>query len=501
MRNVSVTSFDGGMNGAVGESLLPIRYASEMFNMDAKNGELLPGMGVADVGGQSLNTRLAEVVSPIWMFQFARLNGSGFREDYLLVLDGETNLIAVDLSGNQKPNKTLKAQTGLSRYNAVNYNLSGTDVVILSASGQPMLVWDGVNDIEEVADAPNITSMVVHYERLFITSSGQDRNTVWFSDNLNPTNFTLSLDEAGYIQMADDRGACLKAISFLDYVYVFREYGIARISGYGDQTQFLVSQVCTLGSKIEKDTITICGNVVLFLAEDGIYSFNGLTVKKILPKLAKYIIVKDNTASNAAAFVNDKWYLACSMKLSTTLGHRDQVRRVLLEYDLQTGNVSISDELNATCLCALKENGGSSLLLNPMKLHIPPEGTEYDVLVYTTHIKKMEHNGLGIMTTDDMQTGYWQSPWTTLGMGEKTKQLRKVGLTKGKNAVRMIIESDSGQKQEINFATTDPCVCSRPISVSGKRIRFVLYVDFAKASGLGGGSGAVGVSNLTLTVS
>ena len=105
-----------------------------------------------------------------------------------------------------------------------------------------MVVWDGVSDPYEVLDAPKISSMALHYERLFATVDGE-KNSVWFSDDLDPTNWSMSLDEAGFIELIDERGALLKVVSFLDYIYIFREYGISRLTAYGDQTSFSVSNL------------------------------------------------------------------------------------------------------------------------------------------------------------------------------------------------------------------------------------------------------------------
>ena len=71
------------------------------------------------------------------------------------------------------------------------------------------------------------TSMDIHYERLFVTTTNE-KSKVLFSDDLDPTLWSIDLSEAGFIEMVDERGALNRVISFNDYLYIFRDYLAAR---------------------------------------------------------------------------------------------------------------------------------------------------------------------------------------------------------------------------------------------------------------------------------
>lgn len=123
---------------------------------------------------------------------------------------------------------------------AVNYNYKSNDVLLLSSA------FDGLYLIKDnmalVCDkAPKFTSVAVHNERVFGTVSGVN-NQVWFSDDFDPANWNVSLTEAGYINFADDLGQAIKAVSFQGYLFVFREYGIMRLTAYGDQSDFVLKR-------------------------------------------------------------------------------------------------------------------------------------------------------------------------------------------------------------------------------------------------------------------
>ena len=75
----------------------------------------------------------------------------------------------------------------------------------------------------KVNNAPKITSMCVHYERIFATVQ-DNQNALWFCKEFDPTKWEIDGTGAGFIEMVDERGYLTKVISFLDYVYIFREY-------------------------------------------------------------------------------------------------------------------------------------------------------------------------------------------------------------------------------------------------------------------------------------
>lgn len=52
----------------------------------------------------------------------------------------------------------------------------------------------------------------------------------------------MSPDEAGFINFSDECGDVIKVVSFSNYLYVFREYGIFRLTAYGDQNDFCLKR-------------------------------------------------------------------------------------------------------------------------------------------------------------------------------------------------------------------------------------------------------------------
>lgn len=191
--------------------------------------------------------------------------------------------------------------------------------------------------------------MCVHYERLFATVDGE-KSSVWFSDDLDPTNWDVSLEGGGYIEIMGEKGSLLKVIRFNDYVYVFRSYGISRITAYGEQTDFSVITLYTSSGKIYPETVSVCGDRIIFLAQDGIYSFDGLKTYKILGGVFPLLEGENNSAA-VSAYFNGRYYLACRARYGG--GDDGMVNNTLLEYDIAKNSCSLIKGVDISSLTVI----------------------------------------------------------------------------------------------------------------------------------------------------
>lgn len=82
--------------------------------------------------------------------------------------------------------------------------------------------------------------------------------------------------------MIDERGALNRVISYLNYVYVFRDYGISRITAFGAQTDFSVSNLFVSSGKIYPRSVALCGDSVIFLRRTGFICLTEFPPKKYL---------------------------------------------------------------------------------------------------------------------------------------------------------------------------------------------------------------------------
>jgi hypothetical protein len=166
---------------------------------------------------------------------------------------------------------------------------------------------------------------------------GGEKSAVWFSDDLDPTNWDISLEEAGYIELSGEKGCVLKVIKFLDYVYIFHSYGISRLTAYAEQTEFSVTRLFVSSGKIYPDTVAICGNRIIFLAEDGIFSFDGYSAVKIMKGVFPLLFGCDNSKA-VSQYYGGCYYLACKAEYGQEDG---LVNNTLIEYDIANKTLNL----------------------------------------------------------------------------------------------------------------------------------------------------------------
>ncbi|MCL2061233.1 MAG: hypothetical protein FWH03_01220 [Firmicutes bacterium] len=339
-RKISVTTFGGGMNASLDESVLPLSVAKRIYNFDFSAGALTEGYGLE---AEPLSAR---AITNIWTFK---------RHDFDTAADEEIIMFS-DIYGKvyYLRGGTEHELSGISFTSvpqAVTYRLYGDDVILLTSETDAMAVWDGKSTPYTVPDSPLITSMAMHYERMFCTVAGE-RNAVWFSSDLDPTNWDLELDKGGFIQMLDERGKLNKVISYLNYIYIFRDYGISRLSAFADQSDFFVGNLFVSSGKIYARSVALCGDCVLFLASDGIYRFDGLSTRKILSAVSPLVLP---SAAAAGVFHEGKYYLSFRAAFDESDSAAEEQNNAVLVYDLKNGAYSILKGASVTAFASKDE--------------------------------------------------------------------------------------------------------------------------------------------------
>ena len=438
---LNLANFSAGMSSDTDENILPLRYAALAYNYSVGSGALRDGLSALPLNlknaqGQDADCGViaGESVTRLWHYRrydFER----GERDDRLLAYTASKKIFWRSITG-ADDFKELDGAYFNAVPEAVNYRLNGDDVIILCSGSENMMVWDGENYPYYVASSPFIVSMDIHYERLFAVVGGE-QNSLWFSEDLNPTNWDLSLDNAGFIDMVDERGRMLKVISFLDYVYVFREFGISRVTAYAEQEYFTASQLFVSSGRIEGATICVCGDRIVFLAEDGLYVFDGISTRAVLPNLKGLLINADKSRASAV-FVNGRYYLACRLDYGDgeNIGCEAHaggfINNTLIELDVRTLSCNLHRGLDALCLCALKgaERSFPAACIN--------DGVN----------GRIAEIGQGENLTGPLKR-VWTTPLTDLG-SPKTKVFKELTLQSDKDMV-LRIETEK-EKREIEIA-------------------------------------------------
>lgn len=340
VQKTKIPNFLSGFNSSLDESVLPLSTAKRIYNFDFQSGALTTSYGIIDA-------EFPRTTVAVW--QYKKVDS----------VTGETQKIKMftDTGGhlwyfNERGFATvLSGIRFTSAPIAINYRLYGEDVIIMCSKTDGMLVWDGVKNPYFVENSPLITSFTIHYERMFATTSN-DKSMVIFSDDLDPTNWNSDLDSGGFIQMLDERGELNKVISFLNYVYIFRDYGISRLTAYADQSEFSATNLFVSSGKISSKTVTECGDTVLFVSGSGIYRFDGMSTTKLLPSISGIIKSSENAV---AAYHKGKYFVALHLNLDNGIADDSLGNNGMIIYDIKSGNYQVVSGVNIVSLVTIDE--------------------------------------------------------------------------------------------------------------------------------------------------
>ena len=440
---VKLSNFASGLNTEVDENCLPFKYAKECYNYDFSRGNLQTGLGFEKLTFLKYNDSSVErelifdeditEVNKVWLYPY--YNNHTKVKDHLLVASCDDKVFYCQIICIDPYIYPITNNVSFTSVpNAIYYNLDGEDVMLLTSATDGMLVYHPqyVNELD--SDAPKISSMCRHYERIFAIEEGK-RTKLVFSDNLDPTNWNVGLNEAGYIDLADERGGLEKVVSFNDYVYIFKEYGISRLSAYGDQTQFSITNLFVSSGKIYGNSVCVCGNRIMFLSKDGIYAFDGYSTTKLSLNVESLFRDVDND-NCCSAYFNGKYYLGLKLdfndnELVGCESYSDGfVNNALIEIDLKTGDLNITRGVDLKSICAI----------------------EYEKVKKLVCAFNGEHKGkLGQLTHTGTIFGQpltkkWLSSYTNLGYPKKKKKIKSVSLI-SKKPCKLILKTDLGESK------------------------------------------------------
>ena len=407
LKKINYATFRGGINVDIDENLTPVKYSKCTYNFDYSSGRLVDGIGVDTLkvkysdlnGGYYKEITFPTGVHPVSVCCFKQDSVLDLTELVFFCSDGK--LYYSYILSSQSAANVLDNHVFTSTPEFFSYKLNGQNCLIIVSKTDGMWVSTGLT-FYKVDNAPNITSFCLHYERLFVTTS-DDTHTLWFSDDLDPTNWNVSTTEAGFIELRDGGGELLKVISFHDYVYIFKEYGISRLTAYAKQEEFDLTNLFVSSGKIYKDSIALCGDRILFLASDGLYQFDGANTYKINFNMDKMFDGVNNTTCKSA-FFDGNYYLACKLKFD---GVEDSA---IIRITIANGNLAISKGIDVKYLASINYPVIEKLIA------IVASGSSV-VCGQVSNSGKF----LGVATNK-----YWRSPSTDFGMPYRTKTLKEL---------------------------------------------------------------------------
>lgn len=343
-------------------SSLPRDWCEETFNFAFSDGELTQGAGFEPfvrtfADGTSAKLPALETLALRDTMFAGKLTFDGVPRDCLFVSDA-TSLKYIVLDDADAQWQTCEGSIG-KHTNAVHYLHDGDDLMLFAGIAYGVFVMSGTGGTF-VADALPIRDVCTYNERVFAVVDS-DRPCVWFSDTFDPYNWNVSLDEGGYIYTDGAAGKVLRVIAMGDYAYVFCEYGVYRLSGYADQTEFTLKRLSCDCGRIFGGSIVNCADAIVFSAIDGIYATDGYTVYKMTDRADKLL----SGAKDVSAVCWRNVYCATfTDEGESVFGHdaHGEEGNAIFALDLDSGNIDVYRGVRVRSLTVLRGSADNKLI-------------------------------------------------------------------------------------------------------------------------------------------
>ncbi len=415
------------------------------FNFMVDKGVLKKSCGAEELTLPQHKTSLQELrklnysgsirFTKLWRYKFFSKHNQDY--EYALIALGSDNVIYfINMFGYDDTIYTLNEFVFQETPNAITFRVNGEDVIGFCSPSDSLMVWYCDKMPYQVESAPKFSSICLHNQRLFAIDS-EKNYLVRYSSNLNPLDWStssVSVTSAGSIELNDYKGSLKNLISFQDNVFVFRDFGISKISSYSNYSKFSATNIFNSSAKVFCNTATICGTDIFFLCEDGLYKFDGFNVEKFDDSFAK-VFTKNNEQTANTTYFNGKLYIACSLNFNDnlTIGCEreiDHKNNCLIIYDIQTKSYTITRGIDISCMLGIKDEIISKLILSL--------NTSLG-----TKLWQLTENGL---LGEEVLPKVWVGGNLTLGEFDKNKILKEVNLI-SKTDCTLIVSTDKTSKE------------------------------------------------------
>ncbi len=437
--------FATNQNLETDQTQLKIGAPRKAFNFISADGTLKNGYGFkklampeseSNIENETVISIRGNEVKNIWKHKCYD-NGLDKNKYYLFYFNDEGNACFDNLFAS-RPLTTFKP-TGYIDTPFVSYYRKGLqDAMLLSGDVKD----DDNNTVKKVMvmtenhtytneNAPKIMSCCCHYGKLFAITANA-RGTLIYSEENDVLEW--SNEKTKDLDFSDPRGDLNKIISFNDYLYLFRDFGITRISEYGKDDLFEICHIYQADSYINPNTIAETGDKVYFLEGGRIKVFNGSSIKDVELDGLSILQENDNRFAYGECF-DGKYYLACrgSFDDDNLVGCEGEQggfkNNLLIVYDTLSKHIDIMRGVDIKKLLALTNKFKSKLVACFNGKH-------------KGKIGELVKNG---KVFDENLDAVWESGKTDFGFNGKLKRIKSF-LIKSEGDCLVTFKSERGEK-------------------------------------------------------
>ena len=442
MSTFKIKNFAGGLNQSADDSATAVNQSRNTQNMDVSAGTL------KTVSGYSKYIATAAPAGITRLMKFFKNNTTtGAVTSYLLAATATALYYWTGAAWSA-------LATGLTSgdWDFINYQISETDVIIMGNGADGMKKWDGTTFAALGGTPPNMKSISIHSERLWGTGVKAFPNTVYYSDDLNPENWTGGVDASGEIYLPTwDGGVCIGVSTIFSDLVIFKTNNIYRVLGTYPSV-YEVKQVYSSVGAIAEKTIVSAADKAFFLSKDGLYYYNGVSAFPLLGDMAKDVVINPSYAKNAVSIIH-KNVLYCAFPEGNSTANN-----AVFVYDLLNKNLMIWRGIAVTDFMEYEDN---LLFTNSTGyvFHVDDTATSFD--------------GTNI-------TAYWETPWQDLDAFRVTKTADTLYFyAKGNGIMRVDVTFDGKTKTKTVTLSPSGKLHSLSLNLEGRRFK----MKFSNVSG------------------
>ncbi len=462
-KNLIFSIFDAGVVSDLDDQLKNANECKSFYNLSYVNGALKTGLGFQDLAIPASIDNLQDchtanfaedidVIKGIWLDRWFQPDSNSYFYN-LMLIDTKFKIWSLPLidefEGMVWPQST--ALKSFPIYQCL-YRISGKDACLFFSKEGMLAITSVTASLYE--NIPPIISCAVHYDKFFgITNT--NRNMLIYKSNTNLLEWED--EENNTIEFLDNVGSFNKVIAFNDYVYLFREYGITKISIYSSTKDFSFTHLYNSASRIYENSVCLCGENIFFMTRDGLYAFNGNSVNKIASDYDVYFKNLDNKFASSAC-LNGKYYYAtkCNFNDDNVVGCENQsyVNNVLFEIDINNFKLNLLRGVDILKILAIDIPYFSKLCAC------------FNTDNFKQRVGELVYNGSIFENVTDK---CWTSFFTDLGYKSKRKKIKEIIIISKFNCE---IEIKSDEETKVYKFTGNPNEQRISVCIYGKNFQF-----------------------------
>lgn len=432
-----------GINESSGDVNISPYLAPYAQNIHATYGVLESARGYDEYIKKALPAR------PTRIYLFTDVNtADGSRKRNVIVTTEDTVYVWDETSYVWRPLFT-GAKSG--EWGFITYQRADDIILIMGNGVDPVKVWDGISEkLEDLEGAPcKGRFFALHYERMWMTGDPEKPNSVFYSRQFDPNDWTGDIEDpaagGGQVDLPTfESGGYITGIyTSSNEVIIMKESTAFRIYGTSPSSYMAYEVVGGIGTKAERAIVTSGGNQY-FITRHGLGVQSGSAVSMIndraLPRVFDDMYFKGADIRMNIAYQNT----ACGTKFDSKLwfavplGDSEQ-NNAMVEYDPARESIMLHRGINVVDFALTDQEDDYVLFVG--------ENTagEFKVFAYGG---SYSYDGVA-------QKSVWESAWQEMGDRGRKKILRQVRLfgnifkvdeySKVKASVKVTVETDRGQ--------------------------------------------------------